>query len=223
MKKVQLVCLALSNKEGEFCFAGVELGAHRWIRPVSESEHGELSAAQCQLAGGVSPVVLDVIEMPIVEARPEPSQPENCLIGPGPWRRIKHLRREDAIALLSRLATDGPELFGDLADRIPAGQFARKPASSSLIVAEPDDLAFAVTWSVGQFKQSRCRFSLSGQSYDLSLTDAVWRNKLRKFKIGEYAAESLGIPKGSRTFLTLGLGAPWHGHCFKLAVALMPL
>lgn len=80
-----LLCLANSRKTTGRCIAGRELVNGRlgdWIRPVSGRENGELSEEERQFEDGRDPRVLDVIQVPMLEARPHAFQVENHLIDP---------------------------------------------------------------------------------------------------------------------------------------------
>ena len=69
----RIVCLANSRKLSGRCIAGREFDGRRagdWVRPVSDSEHEEVSQRERQYEDGSDPKVLDIIDVPLVEARP---------------------------------------------------------------------------------------------------------------------------------------------------------
>lgn len=78
----RIVCLANSRKLCGRCIAGREWNdgrAGRWIRPVSDREHQEVSEYELQYEDGGDPRVLDVIEVPMLEPLPQSFQSENWL------------------------------------------------------------------------------------------------------------------------------------------------
>lgn len=84
LKVKRIVCFANSRKLGGRCIAGKEWltdGVHgQWIRPVSDREFEEVSAYEQRHRNGSDPLVLDVIEVPVLRANPKTFQQENWLI-----------------------------------------------------------------------------------------------------------------------------------------------
>lgn len=82
---MKIVCLANSRKLYGRCIAGKEVGgehAGRWVRPVSNRLHEEVSENERQYEDGSDPEVLDIIEIPMVSAKPHGYQQENWLLDP---------------------------------------------------------------------------------------------------------------------------------------------
>ena len=82
----RIVCLANSRKRGGRCIAGKELLvgglAGAWVRPVSNRENEAVDDGERQYRDGTEPAVLDVIDVPLIEARPKGHQQENWLLNP---------------------------------------------------------------------------------------------------------------------------------------------
>ena len=81
----RIVCLANSRKLNGRCIAGKELlgeQAVSWLRPVSAREHEEVSEDERQYSDGSDPQVLDIIEVPLLDPRPNGYQQENWLLDP---------------------------------------------------------------------------------------------------------------------------------------------
>ena len=87
----RIVCLANSRKLYGRCVAGREWNdgrVGRWIRPVSNREHQEVS----EYEDGSDPRVLDVIDVPVVEPCPRNFQSENWLLNPEYyWEKVGKL------------------------------------------------------------------------------------------------------------------------------------
>ena len=89
----RIVCLANSRKLSGRCVAGKEIGTNCWIRPVSDRENGEVSEYERQYEDGTDPLVLDIIDVPLLNAQPKDFQQENWLLDPDQyWRRVRRVR-----------------------------------------------------------------------------------------------------------------------------------
>ena len=82
----RIVCLANSRKLAGRCIAGrewaEERGAGRWIRPVSARECGDVSEYERQYEDGSDPRPLDIVDVPVLEPKPDGCQTENWLLDP---------------------------------------------------------------------------------------------------------------------------------------------
>lgn len=99
----RIVCLANSRKLSGRCVAGKEFIKGQpavWIRPVSGRGNEEVSRNERQYRDGSDPRVLDIIEVPLLEARPRGHQQENWLLEPdrywtkvgrATWSDLQHL------------------------------------------------------------------------------------------------------------------------------------
>ena len=211
----RIVCLANSRKYNGRCIAGKEvisdgrLGG--WIRPVSARETGEVAPNECGYQDGSSPRVLDIIDVPVVEAQPEGSQQENWLLATGYyWKKVGTLsvsELEQFIDSPARLWVDGFSSFERLNNRVPYS------ADNSII----DSLRLIVVrrLALSEFHDNRNRRRLTGhfrharQDYTLDITDPLF---LAKY--AELPADSNII--GER-FLTVSLGEPFesYGHTYS--------
>ena len=78
----RIVCLANSRKLSGRCIAGLEIEGGQvggWIRPVSSSPDGEISVYDQTMENGSKPTLLDILEIQMIEPRPDGCQTENHL------------------------------------------------------------------------------------------------------------------------------------------------
>jgi len=112
----------------------------------------------------------------------------------------------------------GPEMFGDTADRVPEGTRAR----ASLALIRTQELEWVVVG--GESRKTRVRFVVSGCTYELGLTDDYLERKLHHLGPGTYAMEACGLfSPDQEVLLTVSLGEPFHGYCYKLVAAVIGL
>ena len=233
--KVSFMCLANSRKLSGRCVAGLQTGGEGWIRVVSRSSPGTLSRSHYTLANGSQVALLDVVEVDVARARPEPHQSENrvlgregwglidWLLGPPSWKFIEKVSGAGALPRLEKSLFFGPDLLGDNRDRVSYSNFKGKPAAASLPLVEPSDVRWRITQSWRGRRQTRAVFALGGRSFDLPVTDPEWERRLSLLSIVMHKSEEVGISRTDRVFLTISLGEPFNGECFKLVTAVIVL
>ena len=215
----RIVCLANSTKLGGHCVAGrviASSGPGMWIRPVSDRPNEELSPLERCYADAIEPAVLDVVELGLLEHRPHLHQRENWLIDPSRrWRRLGTLLAERAV--LDRFVSPEAELWaGDsnsahgISDRVTLEQAELSGESLRFICVARAYLAVQL---VNDSWKSRIAFEYGGVEYNLAVTDPT------------YNAPRDGLTRASvelgRTYLTVSLGEPFHGFCYKLVAAIV--
>lgn len=219
----RLVCLANSRKLNGRCVAGIELlsGNRRvgWIRPVSAREHEEVSEYERQYEDGSDPHVLDVMNVPLVEARPNGYQQENWLLDPNEyWQKVTRVSWSDLERLadpVNPLWIDGNSTYNGRNDRIPLAQ--ANGLTSSLRLVRVDQLTLAVFKPGEAFgnpkRRVQGRFVYSGTEYRLWITDPHYER--------EYLAKSDGQYEIGESYVTVSLGEPHNDACYKLVAAIM--
>ncbi len=221
----RIVCLANSRKEGDRCIAGRELVADGrpggWVRPVSDREDEGVNERERQYADGGEPVVLDVIDVPLREARPKGYQKENWLLDPRRrWRRVERVAPHE----LRRFADPGAPLWVNghhtqhgRNDRLPLERARSLRSSLRLVGVDALELdVFAPRAEYGDFKRRiKGQFRHAGAEYRLWVTDPA------------YEATYLNRPNASYTlgacYLTVSLGEPYQGYAYKLIAAIIEL
>ena len=219
----RIVCLANSRKLAGRCIAGREWapdeGAGNWIRPVSARPGREVSEYERQYEDGSDPKVLDIVNVPVIEPKPEGPQEENWLLDPKSyWRKEGTYSWFDLPALaapIEPLWIDGHHTYSGINDKVPMANL--KAVSGSLRLIHLEQLAlkvFAPGEAFGNSKRRvQGRFIHAHRDYALWVTDPVYeRAHLTKldgsYEIGE-------------CYLTISLGEEYDGFCYKLIAAIM--
>lgn len=214
----RIVCLANSRKLGGRCVAGKEIRSRDWIRPVSDRPHEEVSEVERRYEDGVDPRVLDVIDVPLVRHNPGAHQPENWLLDPQfYWVRmgqmdVRQLPQlvDKPLVLWSSIASESAD---GILDRISVAEAVA--AQRSLYLIRVEDLDIEVrTPRVGK-RKVKGEFRFGAHSYRLIVTDPVAeRNAL---------AQPDGRSNVGPCYLTISLGEPFGGYCYKLIAAVIAL
>ena len=214
-----LVILASSHKLGGICLAGklFTRSTGQWVRPVSAHESRALKSDWLQHAAGTIPPVGMCLSVPLGQPLPENHQRENHTIESGPWARIGQLQAEDLIPLVDpdeRLWQDDWHSHRGRNDRIP-DSIVRRACNASLRLIKPVGLRFQLDHQPDRIAL-RALFDHAGQRYALAVTDDVavrrWRGRLDRGHDGH--ADAL---------LTISLGLPFHGFCYKLVAGVIEL
>jgi hypothetical protein len=218
----RIVCLANSRKLNGRCVAGKELiegAAAGWIRPVSDREHEEVSEYERQYEDGSDPRLLDVISLPLLNARPKGYQQENWLLDPDEyWVKIGRAGWDDLEALAdpgAPLWVNGHKTYNGLNDKIPLEAAAGVTTSLRLFRAERMTLAvFKPGEAFGNPKRRvQGRFRHEGVGYWLWVTDPNYERA--------YLAKPDGNYEIGESFVTVSLGEPHNGACYKLIAAII--
>jgi ATP-dependent DNA helicase RecQ len=215
------VCLAASRKYGGYCLAGKEWAegkAGPWLRPVSRQENRELALAEIRLDNGHIPQCLDVITIETQGTDDHPYQKENVLIAEKhlwSWQCKLHLDTlpqlvddVDGLWQLGFHSTNG------MNDRVPEEKLI-KATGSSLYLILPDDFTLLVSDDLDGRKKVRAKFAYRQTTYLLSVTDPVIERDYLMMAHGEYPIGAKDI------YLTVSLGEPFNGYCYKLVAAVL--
>lgn len=219
----RIVCLANSRKHSGRCIAGKEVftdGYGKWIRPVSARPSAEVSEEERRYENGVSPRVLDIIQVPIIGARPQLYQSENYVIDADfYWAKDGELSWGDVKPLVDQpvpLWASGDSTYYGSNDRVNVAIAAK--LDNSLLLIEPEDLTIKVVTEGAAFgnpkRRVRADFRHLGTYYSLIVTDPVAEKTLLAKANAEYT------PKD--TYLCISLGEVHSdGWCYKLVASVM--
>jgi len=215
----RIVCLANSRKLSGRCVAGKEASAvGAWIRPVSARETEEVSLKEQQYANGEHPQLLDVVEIPLLEPKPKHNQVENWRFAPlRRWVKAGRVSWESLAQMadpVSPLWVNGGSTRNGLNDRMPVD--AAHAQSDSLRLINVPSLELVETTRegfLGEERRLQARFSYAGASYVLSVTDPLYEAQYRERPLGSYL---LGP-----CFVTVSIGDPFEGYCYKLIAGIV--
>ena len=218
----RIVCLANSRKLHGRCIAGREIVANRptdWIRPVSGRENQEVSEYERQYQDGSDPVLLDVLDIPLLEHHPKDYQRENWLLDPEfYWEKIGRLSWEDLKPFSEPgggLWQNGFHTSNGINDQIPLIQAMKETSSLKLIRVDEVRLhIFAPGQAFGNSKRRvQARFRFGDNDYALWVTDPDIER--------HYLAHEDGYYDLDECYLTISLGEPFRENCHKLVAAVM--
>ena len=219
----RVVCLANSRKLAERCIAGREWVEGRragdWVRPVSDRETQGVSEYERQYEDGSDPQVLDIIDIPLLEPRPQDHQTENWLVDPVCyWEKAARLSPFDLPALLdpgTPLWIDGFSTYKGRNDTIPIAAIGS--VSDSLRLIRVDRLELVVCRPGEAFgnnkRRVQGRFRYAGTTYALWVTDPKYERM--------YLAKLDGTYQLGKCYLTISLGEQFRGSCYKLIAAVI--
>lgn len=145
----------------------------KWIRPVSDRDHGELREQHFVTIGGHNPVPLEIIRIYLEEPAPEAMQPENWKLAEQEWEFISDTLTPNHVEVLNRVLRSGPELLGNQNRSVRSGN----EVDESLALVKPDSPAIRRKMRMKKRDQPRLNFELGGVNYDLPITDPIWKQK----------------------------------------------
>jgi len=219
----RIVCLANSRKDSGRCLAGKEWSTDAdpgsWIRPVSDRLDEEVSEHERQYKDGSDPQILDIIDVPLKSATPKAYQSENWLLDPDQyWKHIGRATWND----LGRLA-DNPAVLWRNDSSTQAGLYDRVSESDAqkldsslylLYVSKLTVIVFAPGEAYGNSKRRvQADFKHRGVRYQLWVTDPLIER--------QYLAKDDGEYEVGECYLTVSLGKPHKGDCYKLVAAVI--
>ena len=218
----RVVCLANSRKLNGRCIAGREIRrgkAGDWIRPVSVRTNRDVSEYERQYEDGSDPRVLDIIRIPVVKPLPEEWQTENWLLDDeyywtkeGTWPRLD---LSDLLDPVAPLWIDGFHTYHGRNDQIPHESMRRVLGSLRLIRTQRIRLAvFSPGEAFGNRKRRvQAHFAHAGTNYAVWVTEPAYERR--------YLAKLDGTYDVGECYLTISLGEPYQGACYKLAAAII--
>lgn len=171
-------------------------------------EHGELWRSQIALPDGTFPKPLDLLRIPLREAKPAPTQPENWTISPEPWTLLGRPVPPTLHCIVHSAIVKGPDLLGNRIDRISEKYFEEHPGAPSLALIAPSMLQWWIGKNVKGKRQLRASFHWHGAPYSLVVTDVEVERRTRDLPDGLHPLSAAGLPAATRLYLLISLGEP---------------
>ena len=91
---------------------------------------------------------------------------------------------------------------------------AEKTLSSSLLLIEPENLTITVTEEFNRKMRVRGKFTYKDEKYWLAVTDPEVEKKYTNMGLGEFVVDG-------DVFMTISVGEPYHGYCYKLVASII--
>ena len=198
------VCLAKSRKNRGKCVAGLEWiddkVSNQWFRPVNEREDKAINSAEMICQNKLSPKLLDIVRVPVIEHKPYLYQTENWLFDRAlRWENVGSIDWSD----LDSLADSKGVLWknmgnnNDWVDDKTAIGF-----SHSLRLVKVEGVKISV--GPARFRRPvRAKFQFDNNEYDLKVTDPVVEKWARD--TGRSSMEVTG-----KRYLTISLAGPFQ-------------
>ena len=209
MKKL-IVCLANSKKYGERCIAGIEIvptggnkykvvkddNQPRWIRPVSNREHGEIST---QLVKQIE--LFDIVEMKVTNKCPQGYQTENMLLDNANIKSIGKLKLKTEL-VDKFVSTKLDVIFLNRGKAVPKEKIDQ--VTNSLVFIKPEKVKFNSVKSLEGEEKLRSQFEFNGIPYDFPITDVDFLKRYNE--ISQYR----------NIYFTISLGVEFKDWYYKL-------
>lgn len=209
-----LFVLQIQENSGEGASPGKRFGnldEPRWIRPISQSDTGELPELNCRYSDGSSPAVLDVINLELLRYKPHQHQQENWVINHDvPISKIDRINYESAKQFIDTT----PNLWDGFSS---SSNFVNNRVETKLIqnhkdslrLIKVDNLALSVVESISGKKQLRGAFEFFGTEHALAVTDILQEERF----LNQLQGKTMDF---GGCLLTVSLGEPYKGFCYKL-------
>jgi len=186
---------------------------------VSDRPTEEVSEHERQYQDGSDPQVLDIVRIPLLEPRPKTFQSENWLLDPHSyWVREGTLPASSLDQLADHPAmlwVNGHHTGSGVNDRVP--QALADTLGSSLYLLQVSQLALQVSAPGAFFGNTKRRvqgsFTYGRVPYAFWVTDPLVER--------EFKAKSDGVYEVGPSFITVSLGEPHEGYCYKLVAAVV--
>ena len=209
----RFVCLANSFKEGGRCIAGIfldrdnnpviENGRPKWVRPISNSIHGEVYT---HLVAHLH--ILDIVEIKIT-AYPELSyQSENVLFNENSIKAIGKFNKGD----LKGICDDNPVIFGNKGKAVHHEKIESIDHSLMLIHVADFDVV-KKTGDDPDKPKLRLVFSYHRTEYDFPITDPAFSQR--------YQTNPAFLQDTKELFLCLSLGIELNDWHYKLVAGIV--
>lgn len=219
--KRYFICLANSKKYGERCIAGIEMTGNqknqfdilkeeekaKWIRPVSDAEHGQVPEYLVK-----DMKLFDIYEIEVKEDCPKDYQSENCLFDARSLKLIKSVPLTEH--RLDLLCSNTDFLFDDNTKSVTKENIA-KIGYSLLFVKVENPIVYEQDNKEKNASQLRIHFIFKEIHYDMPITDVVFLNS--------YQENVQAFRNATTVYVCVSLGIEFQERYYKLAAGIFYL
>lgn len=225
----RILCLTNSRKPGGTCFAGRVLEGDRigaWIRPVGERESEAVSTWEQRLPDGNIARPLDIVDVPLLNAKPHACQTENWLIDDlRRWARASRATEAQLAKCIENPANiwlNGHSTRHGYHDEMPQAESDR--LTNSLVLVRVHGVRLRVLAPGIEYGNPERRvqgfFAHGGVKYGLRVTDLQIEN--------EYLKRGNGFSDLGESCITISMSEPFRksngdAYRYKLIAAIIPL
>lgn len=213
MKKVKIVCLANSFKEGGRCLAGIAFDVldkqtkrptHLWVRPVTHDAHGQIPPLE---VGDIE--MLDIIELEITgKENSLPHQTENYYYTAGSMKKLGKFPVSD----LSKFVYTGSTLFGGKGKAVSEDK-AAEIGYSLVLIHVRNFVLYEVKYEDASYPKPRGKFTYNNIEYDLPVTDPEFLFEVKR--------RPLKFKTPFDCYLTISLGNKFEDFYYKLIAGVL--
>lgn len=210
----KFICLANSYKEGGRCIAGVEIennnpvlvnGRLKWIRPICNTEHGEVPT---NIASHIQ--ILNIVKIQTIDRPIDINyQSENIYFNENNIQVIDNFSKDR----LDELCDNRNFVFGNKGKAV-SSEFIVK-LNYSLMFVKTDNFSFASRTyeNTPDRTQIRMNFLYNNNKYDLPVTDPIF--------LRQYEDDPDFINEFNTAFVGLSLGICWQDWYYKLVTTII--
>ena len=217
-----IVILAASEKNGEYCIAGIDIDSDQWLRPYSHNVEtkGAVPLEHITYPDGSHVRLFDVVRIDFVDNCQNPMQPENFFYDESVrWRKIDKLSLDDVIKFHG--TDERVKIFFNDDRSVLEQNLQSSQKRESLILVKATDLSIVVEkpheFSRDQSKKFRLNFSYNGVDYQRF---AVGDTRIRRY----FGDKNFGVyPFADFNFVVFSLTDKFerNGKNYKVAAQLL--
>jgi len=210
---IQFICLANSFKEGGRCIAGIEIldnklvlvnNTPKWIRPISENDHGEVNT---NLVSHLK--LLDIVQINTIKNVPSGYQSENVLFDTS---SIKVVGKFPIASINSLNSVNVTTLFGNRTKVVDSTDILHLNYSLALVELLDFDV-FEIKYEGNPNPKVRLRFTYNNNNYDLPITDISFLNA--------YKLNKSILKNSPKINIVLSLAVVHEGLYYKLVAGIL--
>ncbi|QNO15934.1 hypothetical protein HYG86_14740 [Alkalicella caledoniensis] len=204
----EIIVLAKSSKQGEYCIAGIDTSTGEWIRPISNNaaKEGSVPIGDITYENGTQVEILDKVRIRFSSHAPSRSQPENYIYDSSYYWSKEG--RYTFSQVLNIRGYDKPEMiFYNAYRRVPEVEIGGEPSLLLVNIQEPT----VVINTDGFRRKISLNFVYNNtRYYDFSISDSYIKGQYNNHRDGCY-------PIGRDLTIVFSLTDVFMGYYYKMA------